>query len=287
MARIPIPSRFNTPCTRKAYDRLRERLQRLTTPVVERSECEAVYHCCTHKAASTWFKNVLSDPRVFKYSGLTCYTYQRYLPDRVDRRPVYERDFYNVRFPRGIIATPLYADYPHFHTIGKPNTWRAFFVLRDPRDLVVSWYFSMRDTHPEMSEQITERRERLRRLDKQDGLSLAIEEMADQGIFESQRSWANVDDADNRYVKVVRFEELFGDQQFELMRGLMDHLRIPIPNNALGELLSAYSFQKLQDRNQHYRRGKSGNWARHLTEQHLELLENQTDDIVRTLGYPN
>ena len=31
--------------------------------------------------------------------------------------------------------------------IDKPAPYRTFYPVRDPRDMVVSWYFSMRDTH--------------------------------------------------------------------------------------------------------------------------------------------
>jgi len=279
-----IRRQFKSPVTRKIYDKIANTFFSLIHSVRSRVDVTNIYHCCTHKTASQWFRSIFADPIIYQASGLLPYTYQRYLPDGADRRPLNERNFENYRFPRKAIITPLYVDWHSYRTIRKPEYYRTFFVLRDPRDLVVSWYFSMKDTHAVMTEQIAEWRSKLRALDKCEGLSFAIKEMNRTGQFTAQRSWVEHQDEDEN-VRIYRFEEIFGPRQFNIMKDLMQHLRIYIPDAVLRELLEKHSFERKRRRSGHYRKGKPGDWRNHLDPHHLKLLAELTDDIVGRLGY--
>ena len=72
-----------------------------------------------------------------------CYVF----PGGIDPRKMTEIRF-EAPLPPGTIVSPLYLDYPGFRSIPKPDSYRAFFVMRDPRDILVSWYLSIKHYHP-------------------------------------------------------------------------------------------------------------------------------------------
>ncbi|MEM9657960.1 MAG: hypothetical protein AAF961_06315 [Planctomycetota bacterium] len=113
-------------------------------PVRHRSTTDNVYHCCVWKTASQWVRNVFSSSSVYRYSGLLPYDYENQQGE--NDRPLQDRTF-DQPAPRRRIVSPLYADHRHFDAMPKPDSYRAFFVCRDPRDLVVSHYFSSRYSH--------------------------------------------------------------------------------------------------------------------------------------------
>jgi len=51
-------------------------------------------------------------------------------------------------FPSDHIVGPLYIKAENFQQIPKPKRFAVFYVMRDPRDLAVSHYFSQRYSHP-------------------------------------------------------------------------------------------------------------------------------------------
>ena len=114
--------------------------------VVHRSEVRNIYHCCVHKTGSQWIRKVFADPAVYRATGLRTYAYGPRLDDGDGAAPT--RDLVRPAVPRRRIVSPLYMPYDGFAALPKPEPWRAFFVMRDPRDVVVSWYFSSISSHP-------------------------------------------------------------------------------------------------------------------------------------------
>jgi hypothetical protein len=155
-------------------------------------------------------------------------------------------------------------------------------VVRDPRDVVVSAYFSHRNSHPtEGMPWLPAHREELLRLDRDAGLTAEIRCRALQ--FEQLRAWPGSPD-----VVEHRFEDLVTDPAAEVPR-LMQALDLVGPSRVLRRRLSpadaariahAHRFQLLaggrapgtEDEHHHHRRGTPGDWRRHLKPHHLELL---------------
>lgn len=281
-----FPKQIDNPCSRRLYRYIRRRSHQFILRRLRGIEpnLDNIYHCCTHKSASQWFKDIFSDPIVTKSSGLLPFTYQTFLPERADRRPIHERNFENLFFPKNTIITPIYSDYTKFKTINKPDNWRGFFILRDPRDLVVSWYFSVKETHPLMTDNLAKRRKELSSCSKKEGLKISIREMVQEGLFVAQRSWIQNSNK-NPCVEIYRFEDLFGGNQVGYMNDLMKHLEIYLSENELKRLMEKHSFEKKKQESNHYRKGEKSDWKRHLEQEHLDLLEDLTGGILKLTDY--
>jgi hypothetical protein len=249
---------------------------RLTVPVVARSEYVNIYHCAVRKTASQWVKSVFSDPIVYRHSGLL----------------TYDPRFYNWRDPRvcppNRIALSLFFHRNRFNEIPKPERYRAFFVLRDPRDMVVSSYFSTKDSHGPMGD-VVEVRKVLRELPKKEGLLYLIDDLAKKGRFNALRSWvlAPEDDA----VKLIRYEDLTGPGQAEEVGALMRHCGIEIPRPELEILLDRYSFSSMNKKKgagqvSHYRKGEAGDWRNHFDDDIQAAFQKAAGaKLVERLGY--
>lgn len=277
--------------SRRIPSGLKRRLKRSDLYLENRSEVTNVYHCCTHKSASQWMKALLTDPIVFRHSGLRHFHYQSEWADWMDNRdprPFNER-YFSKSFPEQTVCSPLYIPYDCFQQIPKPSYYRGFFVLRDPRDVIVSWYFSMKHSHTLMGN-IAKLREELQNRPKIEGLCWYIEHLTDSGFYDMQRSWIEPDDPS---AAVFRYEDLTGPDQFESVRKLFRHCTISLPDSKLRTLLDKHSFEKKSggrekgesNEKQHYRKGKSGDWAGHFTREVAETFLREAGSLASDVGY--
>jgi len=254
------------------------------------SAAQNIYHCCAHKTASQWVRKLLQDRATYKYSGLKVYNYEEKLPNRADPRPLNERTF-EEPFPIARIVSPIYIDQPGLKRIPKPENYRAFFVLRDPRDVVVSLYFSLKVSHPEVGA-VSGARQNLSRLDEESGLCALIDGVARRGELEAMRSWARLDPGDKE-LAVFRYEDLTDSNQFAAWQRLFAHCDIRMPETVLRELLDRNSFATLthgrergvEDVRAHLRKGVAGDWKNHFTPAVEKRFRDVTGTLVEDLGY--
>ena len=264
-------------------------LRRRESPVLHRSQNQNIYHCTVQKSASQWIRAVLSDPRVYRYCGLRSYRYQDDLPGNHDPRKLTDRRFEKA-FPRSTIATTIYIDYEGFASIPKPAHYKAFFVMRDPRDVLVSWYYSSKFSHPLMGD-LGRVRQDLTRLSEPEGLLYSIDYLADFGLFAAQRSWAGAAIKDPS-VLLVRFEDLIGEHALATFAQLLRHCDMRVPDDGLEAILASYRFEELsgrqrgeEDRSAHYRKGVAGDWRNHFDETIDARFEKVAEDLISLWKY--
>jgi hypothetical protein len=161
--------------------------------------------------------------------------------------------------------------------------------MRDPRDLVVSDYFSMKYSHPIKNEYFAEWRYRLNHMDEREGLISRIQNM-DWNYYEPLRAWAQLDCPQ---VRLVRFEDFFGENQRSEAKSLLQHLDLSVSAEKLGSVLDTMDFKKksqgrtagLADEKKHYRKGASGDWKNYFDDQMIEMFMKKTGDLLQVLGY--
>jgi hypothetical protein len=265
------------------------RLIQIPILVSHRSPFTNIYHCCVFRTASQWLRRMLSDSRVYYRSGLRTYTYQDRLPGRIDERRLTERTFEHP-FPANRIITPLYFSFENFRNLRKPPAYRAFFIYRDPRDIVVSGYFLRRNT--DTLGNTPEDRDFLQAASLEDGLLYIINREERLGVFEAFRSWTDATSEDPN-VKLIRYEDLAGDGGFESIQDLMSFLQVAMEPQELRKLLERYSFDRLSggrrrgeaDQSSHYRSGVPGDWALLFTPRVYERFNQVAGDLPRRFGY--
>jgi hypothetical protein len=198
--------------------------------------------------------------------------------------------------------------------------YRGFHVIRDPRDVLVSAYFSHRYSHPIRSdgEWIAEFRRQLRAApDVEGGLLLELEFNAP--IFAAMGAW----DYTNPGVYETRYETLIADPVTEFRRifnflgiatprlglttlpGLLFDLarkrragrpmpqRTTLPIPLLQFMVERNDFTHQaggrqpgeEDAHHHYRKGVAGDWRNHFTPRVADAFKQRYGDLLIALDY--
>ena len=255
-----------------------------------RTPVRNIYHCTVHKSGSQWIRNLMQDYRVYQYSGLAAHHYESHMPDGIDGRRITERVLPSI-MPEGTAVSPIYSDLASYQASAKPGDYRGFFVVRDPRDVVVSWYFSARYSHRPMG-RVLETRQVLGDLPLEDGLKYAIDWLNDFGLFEAVGSWF-APGALTEKERVFRYEDLNGPDGVETFRGLFAHCDIRLPDRVLEKLVADHSFENLsggrskgeENKADHLRKGVAGDWKNHFTPDVVEHFEKVTGNLIELAGY--
>jgi len=266
---------------------------RTLNTVRHKSHYDNIYHIALQKTGTQWMEDILSDPIlsdpvVYIYSGMTVEEFD------VPRRKSQAHPLRSLQnhYPINTIITGFPKTYENYlNDFPKANRDDALFhVIRDPREMVVSWYLSTKDNHlVDYGSMMSVNRCKLRKMDKKEGLRYVIELFDWKGKFQVMRSWMNLEDNEN--VKVVKFEDLT-ENSLDTFSELFDFLDVNIPGYELESLLESYGFETLTGRKKgnettssHVRTGKSGSWKYHFDSDLVSLFEEKASDIVDGYGY--
>lgn len=250
-------------------------------PVRHRSRNRAIFHTCVWKTASQWVRVVLTDPRLYMYCGL-----------KVHIGPATDAwwpDPGALQVPRDRIVPNLYCAYDHFAQIRKPEPHAVFFVQRDPRDILVSWYYSNRYSHAPMGTVDSHRRV-LSALSERDGIAATVDCFDE--IAKMLRSWRAAADRDPG-IRMVRYEDLTGPDALPAWLDLLAGCDVLVPREVLRKVLDTYSFQRIsggrkpgqEDRHHKYRKGVPGDWQNHFDGEIARRFHDRHGDLAQELGY--
>jgi len=250
---------------------------------IVRNRFNTIYHCCIQKSGSQWFKQVFKDSLIWKNTKLHIYSpYDNFITEDANILKNLEK------LPKGLIISPLYIRYDRFDAMEKPKNSKSFFIARDPRDLIISNYFSLKHSHSPYVQYILEMRKKLNDMSQFDGI-LEIINSFTIGTKETLNGWFTQNSPN---IKLIKFEDIFGNKQKQIFTELINHCGIKIPEEHINSLLDKYSFKKIsgrklgkEDINHHYRKGTPGDWKNYFTEEHKDLFKELSGDLLITCGY--
>ena len=264
-----------------------------------------------HKCASTWIHTVLD--AVCADAGWRL----SYLPEAKD----FAGDLpgYVARHGTDFVSY-VNAEIEHARSL---PAHRAFHVVRDPRDIITSGYFSHRSTHPTHAwPELLPHREKLQDLPKREGM---LEEIEFSGQFlDRMAAW----DYEQDHVLELRQEQFTTDPYRGFLR-VFEHLgaldgshynkarwpgylvssalnilhrknslvprkkRSSIPGERLLGIVYDQRYEKHAggrgkgetDEKSHYRKGQANDWQNHFEDVHVEAFKDRYGDLVERLGY--
>ncbi len=236
----------------------------------------SIFAAGPQKAGSQWLKALFDHPLVRAHTGLMTLPqldYQLSPPRR--------------GFPAGTFVPGVYLSYPQFEALAQPHPVKVVYLSRDPRNMVVSGYWSAVKTHrrghlPE----VEVLRDRLRTMSYEDGV-LAIIESAQQ-IFRDMDTWVDVDDP-----RVARFrlEDVAQDQRSQVV-AMLAHAGVTLSEEDLAQVLKDVDRGALQskdlarrkDGESHYRVNQSGH-EEVFSAVHHEAMNRVAPGLIERLGY--
>lgn len=236
-----------------------------------------VFHASIQRTGSRWIRTVFSDPRIRQYTGLRVYPQHEY-----------EIGEFHRSFPRYTFVPGLYVNYEQYVRIDKPDDHRTFYVTRDPRNVVLSWYRSMKNTHRLVNDSVRFFRDRLSSLNKEDGIEEAIRLY--QVKLSYMRDWVQQSESDSDVV-VVKMEEMT-EHPVKSFRRIFNHCRIDVPEDVLESVLDDYDKSGMRRRNDRRRKGESSDyrevstdWRREFSERHRRIFREINGNLVELLEY--
>jgi len=188
-------------------------------------------------------------------------------------------------FEKGKIYSPVYASRAQFQAVVPDDpAHRVFVVIRDPRDTLISWYFSLMYSHGAAEPTVQESRDELRALNKTEGLALMIGRQM-QEVARIQRDWIGAG------VKVFRYEELVANQQ-ETFRQIFAFCQLPTPALRRRWIVLRHGFKVLtwsrlgrESAKSHLRKGLPGDWKNHFCDDLKKLFKAQYGETLALAGY--
>jgi len=234
-----------------------------------------------HKCASKWINLVMMKvcEKIGLKHGLT--NFIRDLKGFVNKN--------NIQFLSEINAK--YSSVVHLDLL------KAFHVVRDPRDILVSAYFSHLYSHPVCDDwpELVDLRKKLSSISQEEGLLYEMEE--NRGNFERMGEW-NYKHPDILEIKM----EPLTKKPFETFTTILNYLNLLDDNNEnagkitmaeLKGILDELNFSKLsggrkkgeENLNSHYRKGVAGDWKNHFKSEHVTAFKKQYGRLLITLGY--
>lgn len=241
----------------------------MTRPT-DRPDEPTILHITHWKAGSQWVSAVLRD--VF--------------PDRCAR---VEPDFSNLRPDPGVIFTPVYLPVHGVKEfMPESASTRRFAVIRDLRDTLVSWYFSVKHSHGRTDTYtdgiVLSYRERFHQCSEEEGLLIAMEERLEP-ISRIQSSWTRSGEL------IVRYEQLIADQH-EAFCLIFEHCDLDVDPQVRAEAVERHSFQTRtgrkpgqEDVSAHHRKGIAGDWRNHFTTRVADAFKERYGQLLIDTGY--
>jgi len=196
----------------------------------------------------------------------------------------------NVTIPQNTIVHNVYCDYENFLKMPKSDNYRGIYVYRDPRELIVSFYYSWKLSHGRDHP----RRAHLHEVSVKEGFMWTIDRLIDQdGIFNAMVDWV-LNCQDPRF-KLYKFENFFKDDasQKKHLREVFNFFDIKISSGDLDVLNRQMVFKKLSKGRQrgdtnifkHYRSGIADSFRTELPKECLNYFYKRTGNLIHTLGY--
>jgi len=266
-----------------------------------------------HKCASTWIHRILSE--YSRHAGL-------------EHAYLYNPEQFDEDLPRYVEQTGTnlisYVNAETNYISGLPP-FRAFHVVRDPRDLLVSAYFSHLHSHPTKRwPELVGHRERLKSASKTEGLILEVEFL--DFALNAIRDW-NYDRPDvlelrqedltrspydgflqifgflgvvdphefDRRARVSHWRQIARNVAAERVPGLgrIQHAMHQFPAERILGIVYENRFDKLaggrsageENVKSHYRKGTPGDWRNHFDDDVLAAFRERHGDLVTLLGY--
>ena len=240
-----------------------------------------VFAAMSPKAGSQWAKALFDHELVRAHSGLFT------LP-QLD----FEFGAQTRAFPAATFVPGIYASYEDYRAIPKPYPYRTIYVFRDPRELVVSGYYSATKSHRPMNyrkaPQAEAMRTAMRAMSRDLALSYSLETLAER--LREMATWVDVKDEN---VALFRLEDIEENPKEEVGRALA-HCGVHLSEDELERVIAETSRSSLQKQDlarrpegseSHYRVNREKHWEV-LNDDHLRAIEETVPGFIEKVGYP-
>ncbi len=252
---------------------------------VSKSDHKSIIHMSLNRSATQFVKSVLK--RVCEQNGMVHvkwnemafsseYPYLDHL-DSVDR-------YSEIFHPKGYLYS-AFGGYPK--NIPDFEQFKVLLMIRDPRDILVSRYYSKAISHGVPPQKSDKREEFLneRQLAKDTSIDRYVLERSDK-LKESYDAYLNGLLKDHNNVYITKFEKMVSDFK-NCFEDLMVYIEID-PNDDLRDSIFKEAISKRdkkEDPTAHNRKGKPGDYQEKLSDKTIQKLNQKFSKILSKFSY--
>jgi hypothetical protein len=229
-----------------------------------------------HKCASVYATEILH-----KLAQDVLMTHVNYEGDLWEAGQSFMNFFIEKNFDVCTITNHIYGPFRQYYSIPELEEYKVILMLRDPRDLLTSLYFSTAYSHPIPESQKT---------NMESARENAIMKSIDDFVIE-QSPW--VRKTYNLYAKYfwgkknvlfLKYEDMVTDFPTWLNE-IFKHLQMTPSEQLVKELIDGAIFEVTEDIYSHKRQVKAGDHRRKLQVNTIKQLNLQFQDILETYGW--
>lgn len=264
-----------------------------------------IFHITHWKAGSQWIAEILknsaperfismevTDPHGMKGRGILNFyvnplkrgkIYGTVYLTREQFQSVVFGPFWRTQEPSAFNLRRAVSNWLNFGVFHSP--YRAFVIIRDLRDTLVSLYFSTKYSHKIITDQLADLRYKLVNSSVEEGMLYLIDHVLPDNAA-IQISWINAPN-----ILSLRYEEILGNE-YSFFEKLMDSCEIDISRERLRKIVYYNTFETAtgrkpgqEDINAHLRKGIAGDWKNHFTDRVKEKFKRNYGEILVKTGY--
>ena len=241
-----------------------------TEPATSLGELPTIVHITHWKAGSQWLHRIL----------------HQCCADRIVTPETDGDHFIKKPVRPGKVYPTVYLPWQVVESVRLPPDTRFFVVLRDPRDTLVSLFFSCKVSHV-LDQKIThEFRKHLQSLSEEEGLLELVAGSRMPEIFDIHSSW--IDSG----ATVLSYESLIDRDEELLVPLFIKTCPLGVPEEVVRSAIQMNRFEQVsgrargvEDVQSHLRCGQPGDWRKHFTPRIAEAFEKRFGSALRQLKY--
>lgn len=248
---------------------------------------KSILHFSLNKAATQYVKSILQKASLengLVYAGFNEYAFDSDIP-YFDHLSIEQMEKYQHVFkPTGY----LYSVFGGMvENIARMEDYAIVYAVRDPRDILVSNYYSIAFSHIEPNLISSKRKGFLQK--RKDAKSISIDNFA---INQAEHLLAVMNKYDHLLIKrhkniyLAKYEDMINNFE-KWLTDLSDKTGLNISLRLKNELIiqNKSLAPKQEDQKKHLRKGKSGDYLDKLQPQTIEFLNKKFGQVLQSLGY--
>ena len=208
-------------------------------------------------------------------------------------------DYLNIPFPRNQFPK-LQSSIMHGHYLYFPTMRNVFVVLRDGRDIMISFYYYSLFNNDLLNTRLVEITKRELRFDDYDDIKNNLPEFIQykftrkrHPMFSRFFTWTEfVNSWIDKDMPFIRYENLLQDPAKELGRAIYKVCKVKPDESLLRQIAEKYSFKNLSKRNpgqenkhSFLRKGIAGDWKNHFSREARQVFHKFAGRELIKLGY--
>ena len=242
---------------------------------IEASDLQSILFFTTYKCASSFAGEIINELTAnagYKHVNFDSYFYHLEKDTDIEYEKIFSK---NVFRGSGFIYGPM----RHYQPIPEIKKYKTLLILRDPRDVLVSHYYSAKYSHEVGTTKMLQKR---RTTQGQDINEFVLERLEEFAIIYEQYK-RNILHLEGTIF--VRYEDMISNPKDFIIK-LYKILNINIDIEHIEEIVkNRMAMPKIEDKYSHRRSGKSGQYLEKLNSKTVKTINTRLAIIIDAFGY--